>query len=467
MFRTIATLSVATLMAGCNFAPVYQQPALPVPSAFPATQDAGARPVSIGTPGWNSYFADPRLKQLIAAALDNNVDLAGSAARIEQARARFGIQDAQRLPSLDGTAGCGCSRQRIPALNGADAGTVVADNYTAGVGVSGFEIDLWGRVRNLSEQARAQFLSTVQGERAFRISLIGQVSAAYYDMRAGEARIALAEQTLQGRMEGLRIAQRRLDAGITTTVDYDQSVLLTTQAKSELADLKRSTEQARTLLTLLVGGSLPAAAEPPLPLEASGVTMVLEPGLPSSVLTERPDILEAELNLRAANANIGAARAAFFPNISLTGNLGFASPALGDLFNGSSRTWSFGPAIDLPIFDWGRRSAQLDLSRAQADEMIAVYQSTVQTAFREVADALVARRGFAEQIEAMEQTVAAQTRLSRTATRRYEQGLSIYLEVLDVERNLFNSRQQLIGLKSAAVQNEISLYVALGGGRVD
>lgn len=467
MFRTIATLSVATLMAGCNFAPVYQQPALPVPSAFPATQDAGARPGSIGTPGWNSYFADPRLKQLIAAALDNNVDLAGSAARIEQARARFGIQDAQRLPSLDGTAGYTRSRQRIPALNGADAGTVVADNYTAGVGVSGFEIDLWGRVRNLSEQARAQFLSTVQGERAFRISLIGQVSAAYYDMRAGEARIALAEQTLQGRMEGLRIAQRRLDAGITTTVDYDQSVLLTTQAKSELADLKRSTEQARTLLTLLVGGSLPAAAEPPLPLEASGVTMVLEPGLPSSVLTERPDILEAELNLRAANANIGAARAAFFPNISLTGNLGFASPALGDLFNGSSRTWSFGPAIDLPIFDWGRRSAQLDLSRAQADEMIAVYQSSVQTAFREVADALVARRGFAEQIEAMEQTVAAQTRLSRTATRRYEQGLSIYLEVLDVERNLFNSRQQLIGLKSAAVQNEISLYVALGGGRVD
>ena len=198
MFRTIATLSVATLMAGCNFAPVYQQPALPVPSAFPATQDAGARPVSIGTPGWNSYFADPRLKQLIAAALDNNVDLAGSAARIEQARARFGIQDAQRLPSLDGTAGYTRSRQRIPALNGADAGTVVADNYTAGVGVSGFEIDLWGRVRNLSEQARAQFLSTVQGERAFRISLIGQVSAAYYDMRAGEARIALAEQTLQG-----------------------------------------------------------------------------------------------------------------------------------------------------------------------------------------------------------------------------------------------------------------------------
>lgn len=477
MHKSLYVLAGCTAMlAGCNFAPPYRQPVAPVSANYVdgapvAGQTSRGTESRLATElGWRDYFGDERLKALIAAALTNNRDLAQSLARVAQARAQYRIQDSQRLPTLDANAGYTKTRQPLGATGFGDIGDVqlpeafIIENYTANVAVSSFELDLWGRVRNLSDQARNQYLASVEGARAFRLSLISQVAAAYYSIRSGEERISLAQDTLKGRLEGERIARRRLDAGVTSTVDYDQTVLLVTQARSDLADLQRVTDQSRNLLTVLVGGPIAGTLPAARPLADTGQFDAIDAGLPSALLANRPDILQAEYGLLAANANIGAARAAFFPNISLTGQFGYVATALGDLFQSNTRAWSYGGAAALPIFDWGRRKAQLRLSRAQADELTAAYQLAIQTGFREVADALVARRRYAEQIVALHDTVATQQRLARTARRRYDQGLSIYLEVLDAERNLFAAQQQLIDFRSVALQNGVSLYVALGGG---
>jgi len=255
-----------------------------------------------------------------------------------------------------------------------------------------------------------------------------------------------------------------MDAGVTSSVDYDQAAALLTQAETQLAELRRTVAQSQNLLTVLVGGPITGPLPAGRRLGDQNQFAAIEPGLPSALLVNRPDVLQAEQQLLAANANIGAARAAFLPSISLTGLAGFVSPALRNLIDGNSQQYQVQGAALLPIFDWGRRNAQLRLSRAQADELTAAYQRTVQGAFREVADALVARRRFAEQIEAQTRAVEAQRRLARTARLRYNNGISIYLEVLDAERNLFSAEQQLLTLRSSALQNDVTLYVALGGG---
>jgi multidrug efflux system outer membrane protein len=481
MRKLVTALAATTMLAGCNFAPQYRQPVAPVSQTFP---EAVAAPGSLLATeiGWREFFGDARLETYIAAALANNRDLAQSVARIEQARAQYRITDAQRLPELGLQAGATRTRTPLNSLGFGDALTgggggdgsgepaaespdsIQVTQLNVGVAVTSFELDFWGRVRNLSEAARARYLATVEAERAFRLSLVSQVAATYLSIRAGEERIALAERTLQGRREGLRIARLRMERGVTSSVDFDQSTLLVTQAEAELAELRRTTGQSENLLTVLIGGPLNGPLPEARPLSQSAQFNAIDPGLPSALLANRPDILGAELQLRAANADIGAARAAFFPNISLTGNYGFASPDLGGLFSGSAQSWSFGGALNLPIFDWGRREANLQLTRAQADELVASYQRTVQEAFREVADALVARRRYAEQIDAQTRAVEAQRRLARTAQLRYQNGISIYLEVLDAERNLFAAEQQLLALRSAELQNGVSLYVALGGG---
>lgn len=460
---------LAALISGCNLAPTYQQPALSVPDSFPETATSDGLKTRLATDlGWKEFFGDERLAALIETALENNRELAQSLSRVAQARAQFGIQDSARLPSIGAGAGYTRAMQPMPTqAAGGGSGSAISDSYDVGVSISSFELDLWGRVKNLSDQAQAQYLASEQGARAFRLSLIRQVAAAYYDIMSGGERIELAQEALRGRVEGQKIALRRLDAGVTSTVDYDQAVLLTTQAKTELAELERSTDQARNLLAVLIGGPHVNALPPGRSLSDSQLFPGITAGLPSSLLSNRPDILQAEFNLRAANANVGAARAAFFPSIALTGNYGFVAPALGDLFKGSAKSWSYGPSIDLPLFDWGRRTSELELSRAQADELVNAYQSAVQEAFRDVADGLVARKRYTEQLAALGETVTTQQRLAYTAQRRYDQGLSIYLEVLDAQRNLFAAQQQLIDLRAVALQNDVALYVALGGGLRD
>ncbi|WP_294289063.1 efflux transporter outer membrane subunit [uncultured Sphingomonas sp.] len=478
MRKAILLAGLSTL-AGCNFTPKYVQPTAPVAPTFPEATTGSRAATEIG---WREFFGDPRLQAYIAAALAGNRDLAQSVARVAQARAQYRITDADRLPQVEGVAGVTRTRQPLNALGfptggtGTDTGTGTGGTtteaptsftftqYSLGVQVPSYELDFWGRVRNTAEASRREYLATVEAERAFRISLVAQVAATYLQIRAGEEQIALAERTLTGRREAVTIARKRMDAGVTSTVDFDQTRLLVTQAETQLAELRRTTAQSENLLTVLIGGPIAGPLPAPRPLSDAGQFTGIEPGLPSALLANRPDVLQAEQRLRAANANIGVARASFLPTISLTGLLGFISPALGSLIGGDSVQYRVGANATQPILTWGKRSAGIALTQAQADELVAAYQKATQTAFREVADALVARRRYIEQITAQQNAIEAQRRLVRVARLRYDNGLAIYLEVLDAERNLFSAEQQLLQLRSAQLQNDVSLYTALGGG---
>lgn len=465
--RKSAIFAALGLLAGCNFAPKYVAPAAPVAPVYPdAAATTAARPAA-GI-GWRDYFGDPRLQAYIAAALTNNRDLAQAVARVEQARAQYRIQDADRLPQIEVTGGASRSSTPSSALGfptSGSGGAFVQNQFTLGAQVSSFELDFWGRVRNLSEAARREYLASAEAAEAFRLSLIGQVAATYLQIRAGEERIALAERTVTGRREGLRIARLRMDAGVTSSVDYDSAALLVTQAEAELAELRRTTAQTENLLTVLVGGPLPEVLPPPRPLADPELYARVEPGLPSDLLSNRPDIRQAEQRLRAADANIGVAKASLLPTISLTGLLGFISPALSSLVSGDSFQYRGSASVSQTVISWGKGRAGLALTKAQREEMVAAYQRATQEGFREVADALIGRREYAEQIAVQSRAVAAQQRLTRVARLRYDNGLSIYLQVLDAERNQFAAEQQLIALRSAQLQSEVSLYVALGGGQ--
>jgi multidrug efflux system outer membrane protein len=477
MRKTIALLA-ATALAGCNFAPKYVQPATPVAPTYP---DADATPAvrPAAEIGWRDFFQDPRLQAYIAAALANNRDLAQAVARVAQARAQYRIQNAERLPQVEAVAGATRVRSpsssfNFPGGSGTGTGTgtgttggadaVTFNQFSTGVQVASFELDFWGRIANLTEAARREYLASVEAADAFRLSLIGQVAATYLQIRAGEEQIALAERTVTGRRQGLEIARKRMNAGVTSSVDFDQAALLVTQAESELAELRRTVAQSENLLTVLVGGPIAEPLPAARPLGDAGAYARVEPGLPSELLTNRPDIRQAEQRLRAANANIGAVRGALLPQISLTGLLGFISPTLGGLFSGDNFQYNAGLNATQGLLTWGRAKGGVRLTEAQRDELVAAYQRAVQEGFREVADALVARQRYAEQIAVQERAVAAQQRLVRVARLRYDNGLSIYLQVLDAERSLFAAEQQLLQLRSAQSQSEVSLYVALGGG---
>jgi multidrug efflux system outer membrane protein len=464
----VLAIAACCALTACNLAPPYREPELPIADSFESPDVTHASGERYATSiGWQEFFGDPRLQKLIATALERNRDLFASVARIEQARALYRIQDASRLPQVGVNAGATRTQAPLGALEPefADSNTSVRfTQYNVQAAITSFELDFWGRVANLAEAARRGYLATVEAQRAFRLSLIGNVAATYYAIRSGEEGIALAERTVASREYAREVAQLRLDAGVTSSVDYEQAAILVTQAQTQLAELRRVTGQLRNRLTVLVGGPL----EGPLPdaraIEDAGQFRDLDAGLPSALLVNRPDIIQAEQQLRAADANIGAARADFFPRVALTGNFGYISSDLGDLFVPGKQAWSVGALAGLPIFDAGQRRARLGQTQARRDELVANYQSTVQTAFREVSDALIGRQRYREQIEAQEHAVDAQKRLAETAELRYQNGISIYLEVVDAQRSLFASQQQLIVLRATELQNAVSLYVALGGG---
>jgi multidrug efflux system outer membrane protein len=462
--KRMAVLAVAGgLLAGCNLAPTYTPPPPDVPARFPVP-DAGA--VQAGTAAtqieWQAFFQDPVLRGLIAQALAHNRDLGAATARIEQARAQFRIQRSERLPGLE--AGASAQRLRAPVSVADGAQRVTVDSYGVQVGIPTFELDFWGRVANLTESARRQYLATVEAQQAFRLSLIANVAASYYAMRASEEGIVLAQRSLDSRRQTLELAQLRMDVGLTSSVDYHQSYALVTQAQTQLAQLQRSRELALHLLQWLVGTALPDPLPPGLPMGDDHQLAALDPGLPSALLEDRPDIRLAEHRLLAANANIGAARALYFPVIALTGSGGYASSELSGLVSDSNKVWSFGAGAVLPLLDWGRRRARVALAQGERDEREMAYQSAVQNAFREVADGLSAAQRNAEQIAAQERAVEVQGALVATAQDRYEVGLTPYLEVLDAERNRFSAEQALLQLRAGALQDRVNLYTALGGG---
>lgn len=454
----------ALLLAGCSLAPADVRPEPLAKTTDWYAPEAAADPagsIRATDIGYDAFFPDPRLRSLIALSLERNRDLAVSVARIAEARGLWRVQGADQGPTL--AASAAATRNRAAAV---DAGgqPITGNRASIGIAVPAFELDFWGRVRNLTDAARGEYLATVAGERAARLALIRNLAGAYYQAREADERIALAEATLKSREDGLRIARRRLDAGVTSALDYRQSESLLTQAETELAALKLARTQARNIVLVLIGGELPADMPEALPLAAQTPLKPLAAGLPSALLTARPDIMAAEQQLKAARANVGAARAAFFPSIALTGTLGYASSELSGLFTKGGLTWSFGPGIDLPIFDWGRRKGNVDVAVARADIAVATYERTVQEAFREVSTGLAGRQHLAEEVAAQERAAKAQREIARLARIRYREGVADYLEVLDAERNLFTAEQSLISLRREELDNLAALYAALGGG---
>lgn len=457
----------ALVLASCNMAPQHIRPVPPVAEGYPeplvigqamVQPEGGVRARSIG---YADFYPDPRLRYLIGVALERNRDLAVATARIAEARGLYGVERANQFPGLaaDGS----LIRNRTSA---SDAGGVATTRtrYAAGLVVPAFELDFWGRVRNLSASARSQYLATEAGAQSARLTLVRNVAVTYWQARAADERLALAEATLESRREGLRIAKRRLDAGVTSALDYRQAETLLTQAETDLAATKLQRAEAINLMNVLIAGPLSQPMPDTLPLAAQKPTTALAAGLPSDLLEARPDVVAAEEQLKAARANIGAARAAFFPQIALTGGLGYASADLGSLFSDGGLNWSFGPSISVPLFDWGQRKGNVDVAIARQDIAVATYELTVQTAFREVADALAGRRYLAEEVEAQQRYTGAQREIARLARIRYREGVANYLEVLDAERNLFTAEQNLLALRQQELGNLAALYAALGGG---
>lgn len=460
--RSAFGLTAILLLAGCNLAPRHVTPALSTPSEFPPEVSPEGT-VAAADIGWRDFFLDERLRALIVQTLENNRDLRIAVARIEEARGLYRIQRAEQLPQLGGSGSV--TRNRVGAETLGTPDSITSTNYDIGVAVPSFEVDFWGRVRNLSAAARAQYLATVAGERAFRIALIRDLATAYITSRSLAEQAEQADRAVAAREGGLRLAKLRLDAGVTSALDYRQAEALLTQAQTEVASLRNQRAQQRNIVRLLVGSPIDEEAlAPARRLSDQGIIRDINAGLPSELLTHRPDIIQAEEALRAARANIGAARAAFFPTISLTGTAGFASPSLDNLFSDDGVSWTFGPSISIPIFDWGARKGNLVVARARETIEVATYERTVQIAFREVSDALSDRKFLAEQIVAQQRAVNAQQAITRLARLRYNNGVAQFLEVLDAERNLFSAQQTLIQLRGAQLSSLVTLYAALGGG---
>lgn len=452
--------ALAVLIGGCSsMAPEYVRPDAPIPSSYEVF--TAVEPIASARQAlyWRDFFIDPVLQQLIAAALDNNRDLRKALLQVEEARAAYGIQRSERLPSIN-VGGQG-SRARIPADLSPTGRSVVGSEYRAEVGLASWELDLWGRVRNLEQSALESWLATDAASQAVQTMLVGEVADAYLVLRELDQRVAVTRETVASRERSYQIFQRRYAVGATARLEVTQVQTLLTQAQTMLAQLELQHATQRNALRLLVGDAamLLLQAESRMPELAS-----TQPGLPSDLLTRRPDIVAAEHSLRAANANIGAARAAYLPRIALTGSFGTASAELDSLFGSGSKAWTFMPAISLPIFDGGRRRASLELSQVRRDMAVNDYQQSIQNAFRDVADALAARHWLAEQYEIQQVARDAQAERARLAQLRYDNGSAAYLEVLDAQRDLLDAEQQLIGTRRAVLSSKVSLYSALGGG---
>lgn len=414
--------------------------------------------------GWREFFTDTRLRELIVQALENNRDLRIAMQRVSEARGLYGIQRADRLPgiSADATA----SRSRVPAALSPNGQASTANQFEATLNLSAWELDFWGRVRSLTMAALESYLATEEARSAIVISLIAQVATTYLFERELDERIAIAQQTLTTREDSYRIAKRRYEVGYASKLDAAQADALLNQARADRASLLRQRDQNHNALTLLVGIPVVTQENRPLSQIERDFVRTLSAGLPSDLLLNRPDIRAAEHRLKAANANIGAARAAFLPRIMLTGNLGTASVDLSLLFGAGSSIWSFSPSLTLPIFDGGRNRANLDVTKARSNIAVADYERTIQGAFREVADALAERHWLTEQVIAQQATLAAQTERASLAGLRYQNGAAPYLEVLDAERDRFAAEQALVQVRRALLSSIVNLYAALGGGDV-
>lgn len=460
-FPALWAAGAAALLSGCSMIPTYERPAAPVATQWPqglATQ-ADVALVAAADIAWQDFVGDARLRELIALSLQNNRDLRVAVLAIEQARAQYQIRRADQLPSVN----AGVSGARQPKGDGSgDSATA----YTAGLTLASWEIDFFGRVASLKEVALAQFFATQEARNAVQTSLVASVASAWLSLQTNTELLELTQRTLATREDSLRLNQLRFDQGVTSALDLRQAQSLTAAAQVTLAQQQRLRALDINVLTLLVGQPLPAAllAAPAPSQPASTLIADVPAGVPSDLLMRRADIRQAEQQLVAANANIGAARAAFFPRIALTAGVGTASGSLSGLFKSGSWAWTLAPQALLPIFDAGRNQAGLDSAQTGRAVAVAQYEKAIQVAFREVADALAGRATLGEQVRAQQAQADAEADRFRLADLRYRNGVSSYLDVLDAQRALFATQQALAQTQLAQRQNQVALYKALGGG---
>ncbi|MDT3671045.1 MAG: efflux transporter outer membrane subunit [Aromatoleum sp.] len=456
-------LALSGALGACSMIPAYERPAAPTPAAWPtgdaygaAATDMDARPL-----GWEAFFRAPELQELIRVALDNNRDLRAAALRVEAYRAQYRIQRSDRFPSVN-VDGSG-TRQRLPADLSMNGETSTSSQYSVGLGVAAYELDFFGRVRSLEQTALEAYLAQEASQRALRLSLTADVATAWLNLRTDQAQLGLVRDTLKAYEGSLYLIQRRFDAGAASELEVRQARSAVDAARAQEAQFLRRVAQDANGLQVLLGAPVPRT-EAGEGVPGTDLLADLPVGLPAEVLQRRPDILAAEHRLRSANANIGAARAAFFPSISLTAAAGTASSELSGLFDGGSGFWTFMPQIRLPIFNAGRLAASLDYAELQKDIAVADYEKAIQVAFREVSDGLAARQTFTSQLKAEQDLVDTNRRYLELADQRYRAGVESYLTVLDAQRTLLGARQQQLGSRLAQLSSEIALYKALGGG---
>lgn len=468
MQRIVQSLTVglvACTVWGCTLAPQYTRPEMPVPAELPVASGLGTNQVSTKVPqqdvsqiGWASFYTDPALQRVIATALANNRDLREAALNVETFQAQYRIQRSELFPNI----GADGSWTRQRAFSGGAYGT--GEMYALGVGVTAYELDFFGRVRSLKEDALEQYLAQTEVHRAAAISLVAETARAYLSLLADRELLAISEDTFGNEQESYGLVQQRFDGGIANSLELAQARTMLERVRGSLAQYQLQREQDMNYLILLAGSTLADPSAGGQQLENHNLTLALPANLPATVLLQRPDIQAAEHQLKAANASVGAARAAFFPSIRLTGNAGYMAPDFDDLFDSSTGVWLFSPSINLPIFTGDRLRAQLDVAELRKEASIVRYERAIQNAFREVADALAAQKWLAEQVAAQKAYVEASQQYYDLAVARCMEGIDSFLTQLDAQRSLFEARQSYVLLRLAQQNNQVNLFKALGGG---
>jgi multidrug efflux system outer membrane protein len=454
---------IAVAVTGCTLAPRYHQPAAPIAQTWPENAPASAGATnSVADLGWREFCNDPRLQQLVSLALTNNRDLRVAVLNVEVSQAQYRIQRANLFPQVD--ANGSFTRQRSPAYELFPGEPAINNQFNVSLGTTSYEFDLFGRIRSLKAQALETYFATGEARRSAQILLVSEVAIQYLTELEYDEQLAVARQTLASVQSAYDLNKQSYDAGNISELDLRTAEAQVDTAKVAIANYEQLRKQAEDALVLLVGGPIPDDLPPAPTLDAEKLLAHLPPGLPSDLLQRRPDILEAEHQLKAANANIGAARAAFFPSIKITADAGFSSQQLSQLVVPGSGVWLFNPQVTLPIFEAGQNKANLDVATLNKRIEIADYEKAIQTAFREVSDALIAKKYLDEQLEGQQQLVQAEQSRYDLSNARYRNGADSYLTVLSAQQDLYSAQQNLVALRFSRLSNLVSLYQALGGG---
>lgn len=449
--RSIAVSSLALALAACQS---MRGPEPVAQANIPQSYTASTSGTSVATQGYKDFFADQRLVQVLDLALANNRDLRTAALNIQRAQQQYQITANNQLPTI------GASGDVLRQ----DQGTGTQTRYNVGLGVTAYELDFWGRVRSLKDNALDSYLATASARDATQIALIGQVAQAWLSYSFANANLKLADQTLKAQLESYNLNKKRFDVGIDSEVPVRQAQISVETARNDVANYKTQVAQAQNLLNLLVGEQVPESLLAKQRVTRITSNSTIGSGLPSELLNNRPDVRAAEYKLSAAGANIGAAKASLFPTISLTGNAGYASTDLGDLFKSGSFVWGVGPSINLPIFDWGTRKANIKISETDQQIALSDYEKSIQSAFREVNDALAVRKNIGDRLSAQKRLVDATNTTYKLSNARFRAGIDSYLTVLDAQRTSYASEQGLLLLEQANLNNQVELYKTLGGG---